>query len=423
MSVSRETLYEEIWAEPMTTVAARYGVASNFLGRICERLRVPCPPRGYWAQLKVGKADPRPSLPPARPGDEVSWARTYGEYRTAQPHLDRTPFPSARTTRSRPDWPHPFVSGLQPEYEKGRVTSDEYLKPAKRTLPDVFVSKDALPRALSTLSDLLWKIEQAGHRVVFAPRDEIYQRPFLNHHGGKNELQSWDVWHVERPTLAFVGGVAFGLTLFEKTESVEVAWRDGKHVRVADLPKRGRWAYPESTSRKDLPSGRLCLRVYSPYPGVEWEKRWEESTAGELSKSFGAVVKEMEAAGPAIVKLAEEATRRREEEQRRWEAERKEAQIQEAARKKAEAEKSSRDQLLGIVQGWSLARQIEAFFVDLERRAEGKDDEARLELQERLSRARNLLGTTDALKHFESWSSPEDLLAYAAKHRYPWERD
>jgi hypothetical protein len=38
MAVSREALFEEVWAEPMLTVAARYGVSSNFLARVCERL-------------------------------------------------------------------------------------------------------------------------------------------------------------------------------------------------------------------------------------------------------------------------------------------------------------------------------------------------------------------------------------------------
>ena len=59
----------------MTKVAARYGVSSNFLARICERLNVPHPSRGYWQQLEVGKADPKPTLPEPRPGEELEWAR------------------------------------------------------------------------------------------------------------------------------------------------------------------------------------------------------------------------------------------------------------------------------------------------------------------------------------------------------------
>jgi hypothetical protein len=75
MNVSREKLYEEVWAEPMTTVAKRYDLSSNFLARVCERLNVPRPPRGYWQQLRVGKATPKPKLPPARPRDQLVWVR------------------------------------------------------------------------------------------------------------------------------------------------------------------------------------------------------------------------------------------------------------------------------------------------------------------------------------------------------------
>ncbi len=47
MTVNREKLYEQVWAEPMTTVARQYQVSSNYLARICHRVGVPVPPRGY----------------------------------------------------------------------------------------------------------------------------------------------------------------------------------------------------------------------------------------------------------------------------------------------------------------------------------------------------------------------------------------
>jgi hypothetical protein len=75
VAVSREKLYEEVWAEPMVKVADRYDVSSSFLARICTRLNVPRPSRGYWAQLEVGKAEEKPRLADARPGDEIEWSR------------------------------------------------------------------------------------------------------------------------------------------------------------------------------------------------------------------------------------------------------------------------------------------------------------------------------------------------------------
>ena len=39
MSVTRNELYQQVWTEPMTTVAATYCVSSSFLARVCARLK------------------------------------------------------------------------------------------------------------------------------------------------------------------------------------------------------------------------------------------------------------------------------------------------------------------------------------------------------------------------------------------------
>ena len=75
MAVNRENLYKEIWAEPMTKVAARYEISGNYLARVCQHLNVPHPPRGYWAKLEFGKAPKRSPLPDPRPGEVLEWHR------------------------------------------------------------------------------------------------------------------------------------------------------------------------------------------------------------------------------------------------------------------------------------------------------------------------------------------------------------
>lgn len=59
----RTVLYEEVWTEPMGTVAARYGISDVMLKKICKQLEVPTPPRGYWAKLKAGLEPEIPKLP------------------------------------------------------------------------------------------------------------------------------------------------------------------------------------------------------------------------------------------------------------------------------------------------------------------------------------------------------------------------
>jgi hypothetical protein len=63
----RQALYEQVWAEPVQNVAKSYGVSGVRLGRVCRRLNVPVPPRGYSARVRHGHLAKKPTLPKFRP--------------------------------------------------------------------------------------------------------------------------------------------------------------------------------------------------------------------------------------------------------------------------------------------------------------------------------------------------------------------
>ena len=65
ITLSREQLYEQVWTSPMSKLAAQYGITGTGLAKICARLNVPCPPRGYWAKKAVGKKVVQYRLPEA----------------------------------------------------------------------------------------------------------------------------------------------------------------------------------------------------------------------------------------------------------------------------------------------------------------------------------------------------------------------
>lgn len=66
MSVTtRQDLYEEIWTDPVTVVARRYGLSDVGLAKLCRRMGVPIPPRGYWAKLRSGAKVKKTRLPAA----------------------------------------------------------------------------------------------------------------------------------------------------------------------------------------------------------------------------------------------------------------------------------------------------------------------------------------------------------------------
>jgi len=64
----RAELYDEVWKDPVRTVAGRYGVSDVALAKVCRKLEVPLPWSGYWAQVRAGQQVRRPPLPPAQVG-------------------------------------------------------------------------------------------------------------------------------------------------------------------------------------------------------------------------------------------------------------------------------------------------------------------------------------------------------------------
>ncbi|MGS2724527.1 hypothetical protein ACVBEJ_12360 [Porticoccus sp. GXU_MW_L64] len=62
-SPSREELFALVWERPATEVARELGISDVALGKLCRKLQVPKPPRGYWAKIAAGR---KPRQPPLR---------------------------------------------------------------------------------------------------------------------------------------------------------------------------------------------------------------------------------------------------------------------------------------------------------------------------------------------------------------------
>lgn len=60
--LSREELFALVWERPTSEIANELGISDVAVGKLCEKLQVPKPPRGYWARVVAGKAPRRPAL-------------------------------------------------------------------------------------------------------------------------------------------------------------------------------------------------------------------------------------------------------------------------------------------------------------------------------------------------------------------------
>jgi hypothetical protein len=63
ISWNRVELYNEVWNEPLVKLSRKYGISDVRLGKVCRRLSVPHPGRGYWAKRKAGVPVERLPLP------------------------------------------------------------------------------------------------------------------------------------------------------------------------------------------------------------------------------------------------------------------------------------------------------------------------------------------------------------------------
>lgn len=208
MLVSRQKLFEEVWAEPMLTVAARYDVSSSFMARVCRNLKVPCPPRGYWAKKSAGLHPKVPSLPVPEPGDELGWARG-GEAVPRQPYPEPSIQPSSRSQGGPvvlPKGLHPLLVGAEAKLLEAREGYNTYLKPSKRLLPDLYVTKSSVAHALDTANRFFRYLSEKGYRVDYSPQGIHFHRPELKHcESQEGWISTWDHWHPARETFAYFG--------------------------------------------------------------------------------------------------------------------------------------------------------------------------------------------------------------------------
>src|SRR5258708_21047107 len=93
----REELYAEVWEQPLVKVAPKYGISAVALGKVCCKLQIPLPGRGYWTKKEFGKPVERLPLPP---GKDVPIVQRF-----KLPSLEQSPNSQAAAPKEAPTDP------------------------------------------------------------------------------------------------------------------------------------------------------------------------------------------------------------------------------------------------------------------------------------------------------------------------------
>lgn len=409
MSVSREKLYDEIWTEPITIVSKRYEVSDSYLVRILKSLNIPRPPRGYWAMVSAGIHPEKPPLPAAKLGDAVTWSRDgqteFATRTTVEPKSTR----SKRTARIST---HGLVREAHEHFKKVRDSRSSYLKPYKKLTIDLIVSNDTLDRGLSITSQFYLLLEGLGHHVRIAPNNQHIHRAEVDERENTKPHRHYsDLWSPYRSTVVYIEDVMIGLTIFEISESIEVGYLNGEYIPIAQYlqhPKVKSKSVYTWTTTQDTPSGRLCIQAYSTHPGTKWLKQWRETVPGEFSKTLKSIVSELCNSVDEISQATQIAKQEAEERQRKWDVQREKDRIEAEERRCAKNLKDSQEELFSIIETWAEAKRIDEFFKDAQLRANDLLDSERQTINIKLTQARQLLGTLDALERFRQWRAPDE---------------
>ena len=175
ITITRKTLYNQVWSEPMLHLARRYGISDVGLAKICRKHNIPKPPRGYWAKLQFGKRPRQTPLP--KPGRDYNI-----EIREhVPPSLQQTlagagvekPVEPKITVAETLRGAHELVSRASQQLRSAKADGDGLIIVPVGAALDIRASRANLRRALLIMDALLKAAEQRGYLVAEGPNVEV----------------------------------------------------------------------------------------------------------------------------------------------------------------------------------------------------------------------------------------------------------
>lgn len=253
ITTSRSKLYEKVWTTPMRTLAKEFGLSDVGLSKLCRRHDIPVPGLGHWARVRFGKDTKRTPLPP-RKDEEEAIVVAATEYRACEPPKDATPKPKLMIEVAEDrEIRHPLAIRTRRLFRAATKDQRGILCPKEGTVPHLFVTATALPRALRILDGLLFAIEGQGYilkwpekekekltinvdseAIHFAIFESIQQK---DHVPTKEELARQKQWSWDRPKWDFVATGKLSISLEELPyglKTLRKSWSDGKYQRLED---------------------------------------------------------------------------------------------------------------------------------------------------------------------------------------------
>jgi hypothetical protein len=181
---NREELYKEVWDQPLVKLAPKYGISAVALRKVCDKLQIPLPGRGYWIKKEFGKPVEQLPLPEAKnlpvvhrlkfPQPQEAVPTAPSALPSAAPELPtdtewlRIVAFEARSIALNTNLKrHPLVKESERILKRATADARGILEPPAYGEPclDLRVSKQSLERALDLVNTVIQTLEAEGFPV------------------------------------------------------------------------------------------------------------------------------------------------------------------------------------------------------------------------------------------------------------------
>ena len=417
--LTRQELYEKVWAVPATALAKEFGFSITTLRDVCIALDVPRPDRGYWAKLSHGKKVTKASLSDDKPNSPIAYVTNtanvwyHARYEYSAPTVNSA-VPSKVLSKYRNQKSHGLLRYARESLLTCEKTDDfGYFRYRKANLPYLLVGASGLDKAIAFANRLFSAFENSGcpvrlkecHHNVFW---RSYSSPISEQFKSDRQHQIYNHgWQNPTATVVWVGCVPFVISIFEQCSRQKIIRKDFKtYLKGTESKSKSRWDYGFETTQLFV-DGRIGVQIES---GLRYENQW---TLKELELSKNAPVKQISDIVTRVVQQAPlEVSKYLEylEEQKVLEEQRQ--ILEEKRRLQRERERiekirqKAKDNLLQVIKDWSETDTIHQFFDGVEERVKELRDPKKSRLKAKLKQARRLIGERDPMEYLKRWNPP-----------------
>lgn len=358
--LKREELYEKVWARPVRELAKEHGISDVALAKICQKLEIPRPGRGYWARKAAGKSVKQDPLPPASQGvrteyrissrqDLLSDADIGEEARTLLAREQKSP--SAIIVHSTLTDPHHWIQKSAGTLRQHSKHPEKAL--LKRACLDIRATRATLDRALRVADSLLKALEERGFRIeVTDPTPSEHSR-----YGPKTDGSP------SRTGVHLLGS----FIEFRIEEGRDITKIEPPSTRSSSSSSDDSWVYTPPPEYRHDPNGKLALKIKSYLPG-QHRKTWSDGKRQRVETCLNSFVLAL-IHGAERSRLARIASEKR---KREWEVEQRR---REDEARRLEMELTMRVDLDSRLDDCDKAARIFRFIKSVESSAQGRGDD------------------------------------------------